>query len=160
MSDVRDLLRSDLRDFAGYRSARVEEFVGDVWLNANESPWPSGADGSTACRRYPEPQPSRLVDALAALYDCTREQILIGRGSDEAIDLVVRASCVPGHDAIVVTPPVFGMYAVATYRMIEAMDLDFLDPLPQVFLGLALAAWLATFVGLLRRLRSGLARGG
>ncbi len=46
-----------------------------------------------------------------------------------------------------------GMYAVATYRMAEALKLEFLDPLPQVFLGLALAAWLATFVGLLRRLR-------
>ncbi|HVV97961.1 MAG TPA: histidinol-phosphate transaminase [Rhodanobacteraceae bacterium] len=128
MSDVRDLLRSDLRDFAGYRSARAEEFVGDVWLNANESPWPSGADGSTACRRYPEPQPSRLVDALAALYDCMPEQILIGRGSDEAIDLVVRASCVPGHDAIVVTPPVFGMYAIAARLAgVRALEVPLLD---------------------------------
>jgi tellurite resistance protein TehA-like permease len=50
-----------------------------------------------------------------------------------------------------------GMYAVATYRMIEAMGLDFLDPLPKVFLGLALFAWLATFVGLLRRIWAGLA---
>ena len=47
-----------------------------------------------------------------------------------------------------------GMYAVATYRMIEAMGLDFLDPVPKVFLALALFAWLATFIGLLRRLRS------
>ncbi|MBS1879558.1 MAG: tellurite resistance/C4-dicarboxylate transporter family protein [Actinobacteria bacterium] len=46
-----------------------------------------------------------------------------------------------------------GMYAVATYRMAEALSLEFLEPLPQVFLGLALAAWAATFVGLLRRLR-------
>jgi len=49
----------------------------------------------------------------------------------------------------------FGMYAVATYRMAEALKLEFLDPIPQVFLGLALAAWLATFFGLLRRLVSG-----
>lgn len=53
-----------------------------------------------------------------------------------------------------------GMYAVATYRMIEAMDLGFLDPVPKVFLGLALFAWAATFLGLLRRLWGGLARAG
>ena len=55
-----------------------------------------------------------------------------------------------------------GMYAVATYRMAEALKLEFLDPIPQVFLGLALAAWLATFLGLLRTLGRGLAarRGG
>ncbi|MBS1676145.1 MAG: hypothetical protein JST08_02050 [Actinobacteria bacterium] len=52
------------------------------------------------------------------------------------------------------------MYAVATYRMIEALGLDFLDPVPRVFLGLALFAWLMTFLGLLRRVRSGLARPG
>lgn len=52
-----------------------------------------------------------------------------------------------------------GMYAVATYRMAEALKLEFLDPLPQVFLGLALAAWLATFVGLLLGLRRNLVAG-
>lgn len=49
----------------------------------------------------------------------------------------------------------FGMYAVATYRMAEALKLEFLDPIPRVFLALALAAWLATFLGLLRRLVRG-----
>jgi len=44
------------------------------------------------------------------------------------------------------------LYAVATYRMIEAMDLDFLNPIPKVFLALALFAWPATFIGLLRRI--------
>ncbi len=53
-----------------------------------------------------------------------------------------------------------GMYAVATYRMAEALKLEFLDPIPQVFLWLALAAWLATFAGLLRRLRGVLTRRG
>src|SRR3546814_13103676 len=46
------------------------------------------------------------------LYDCTPERLLIGRGSDEAIDLMVRAFCRPGVDAVLVTPPVFGMFAV------------------------------------------------
>jgi histidinol-phosphate aminotransferase len=114
MTDILELVREDLRDFAGYRSARSEGRHGEVWLNANESPWPSAADPEAGCQRYPEPQPQPLRAALAALYGCTPERLLVGRGSDEAIDLLVRALCTPGRDAVVVTPPVFGMYAVST----------------------------------------------
>lgn len=112
MSLVTHLLREDLRSFAGYKSARSEALDGDIWLNANESPWPSAADAQGCLRRYPQPQPHALRTALAALYGCAPEQLLIGRGSDEAIDLLVRAFCTPGRDAALVTPPVFGMYAV------------------------------------------------
>ena len=112
MNPLQALLREDLRDFAGYRSARSEALDGLVWLNANESPWPNAVDSSGAVRRYPEPQPQTLRTELAALYECAPEQLLIGRGSDEAIDLLVRAFCTPGRDAVLVTPPVFGMYAV------------------------------------------------
>lgn len=112
MSTVSTLLRSDLRDFVGYRSARTDKLDGDVWLNANESPWANpGASGSDL-RRYPSPQPERLRRALAALYQVSSEQVLAGRGSDEAIDLLLRAFCMPGQDRIVIAPPVFGMYAV------------------------------------------------
>lgn len=113
MSGVLDLVRADLRDFGGYRSARSEDQRGEVWLNANESPWPNAADPHAECQRYPDPQPQALRGALAALYGCLPEQLLVGRGSDEAIDLLVRALCVPGRDAVVVAPPVFGMYAVS-----------------------------------------------
>jgi len=109
---VLDLVRSDLRGFGGYSSARTESLQGDVWLNANESPWANPADGSGSSRRYPDPQPAALRDRLAQLYGCDASQLLIGRGSDEAIDLLVRALCEPGRDAVVVTPPVFGMYQV------------------------------------------------
>ena len=111
-SRVLDLVREDLRDFGGYKSARSEALRGDIGLNANESAWANPADTQASCRRYPDPQPQALRDRLAQLYGCTVDQLLIGRGSDEAIDLLVRALCVPGRDAIVVTPPVFGMYAV------------------------------------------------
>ncbi len=111
-----DLVREDLRDFAGYRSARRDVVSGSVWLNANESPWRSVADAAgddaPGLNRYPEPQPQRLRDALADLYGVRSEQLLIGRGSDEAIDLLVRALCRPQRDAVVIAPPVFGMYAV------------------------------------------------
>lgn len=112
MIDVLSLVREDLRGFAGYSSARSEKLHGDVWLNANESAWPNPADAAASCRRYPDPQPAALRSALAALYGCDASQLLIGRGSDEAIDLLVRALCNPGKDAVVITPPVFGMYAV------------------------------------------------
>ena len=116
-TDVMALVRPDLRAFAGYRSARSESLRGDVWLNANESPWANPADvpSTTAggVRRYPDPQPQALRQALAALYDVTPGQLLAGRGSDEAIDLLVRALCPPGGGAIVITTPTFGMYAVS-----------------------------------------------
>ena len=110
---VLGLVRPDLRGFAGYRSARSDVVQGAVWLNANESAWPSAADPEGRCQRYPEPQPEALRAALAALYGCAPAQLLLGRGSDEAIDLLVRALCRPGEDAVLATPPVFGMYAVS-----------------------------------------------
>ena len=113
MSGVLDLVRADLRDFAGYSSARSEKLDGEIWLNANESAWQNLADAEATCRRYPEPQPPALRDALAALYGVQPAQLIVGRGSDEAIDLLVRATCVAGRDAVLVTPPVFGMYAVS-----------------------------------------------
>ena len=107
------LVREDLRGFAGYSSARTENLDGEIWLNANESAWANPADGGGACRRYPDPQPAALREVLAGLYGVRPEQLLVGRGSDEAIDLLMRATCRAGHDAVLVTPPVFGMYAVS-----------------------------------------------
>jgi len=109
---VNALLREDLRDFGGYRSARSEALTGTVWLNANESAWANPADPAAALRRYPQPQPEALRDRLAQLYGVAPAQLLIGRGSDEGIDLLVRAFCAPGRGRIVIAPPVFGMYAV------------------------------------------------
>lgn len=111
-ASILSLVRADLQAFAGYSSARSSALVGDVWLNANESAWANPADVAGGARRYPDPQPPALRDRLAELYGCSSEQLLIGRGSDEAIDLLVRALCEPGRDAVVTTPPVFGMYAV------------------------------------------------
>ena len=83
-------------------------------LHANESPWRVPGDASGAgLNRYPEPQPHGLVEALAALYGVAASQLLVGRGSDEGIDLLTRAFCAAGRDAVLVCPPTFGMYAVA-----------------------------------------------
>ena len=108
-----DLVREDLRGFAGYGSARRSSATGSIWLNANESAWANPADPDRTAQRYPDPQPRALRDGLAELYGARPEQVLIGRGSDEAIDLLVRALCNPGRDAVVIAPPVFGMYAVS-----------------------------------------------
>lgn len=112
IDDALALVRDDLRAFAGYRSARSERVDGSIWLNANESAWASAADAAGALRRYPAPQPDALRARLAALYGVADEQVLIGRGSDEAIDLLVRAFCRAERDAVTISPPVFGMYAV------------------------------------------------
>ena len=109
---ILDLVREDLRSFAGYSSARSHAVDGSIWLNANESPWANAADADDMLRRYPQPQPEALRMRLAEIYGVRPEQLLIGRGSDEAIDLLVRTLCRAEHDPIVIAPPVFGMYAV------------------------------------------------
>src|SRR5690606_27872305 len=109
---VSALLREDLRDFGGYKSARTDSASGDAWLNANESARANSSDAEGRLRRYPDPQPDALRSRLAALYGIEPAQLLVGRGSDEGIDLLVRTFCVPGRGRIVIAPPVFGMYAV------------------------------------------------
>ena len=128
MNTAQALLRDDLRDFVGYSSARSAATVGDVWLNANESACTNAGDPQGTMRRYPDPQPEALRSALASLYAVTPTQLLVGRGSDECIDLLVRTFCVPGRSHIVIAPPVFGMYAVCARlqgtRVIEVPLVD------------------------------------
>jgi histidinol-phosphate aminotransferase len=105
--------RPEIRALSPYSSARTEASGGSVMLNANESPWPAVVGGNGPLNRYPDPQPAELVARVAALYGVAPAQVLVGRGSDEAIDLLVRAFCRAGDDAVVVSPPTFGMYAVS-----------------------------------------------
>lgn len=87
---------------------------GLVRLHANENPWrPEGDCSSGGLNRYPEPQSSVLASALAHLYGTRAEAVLPTRGSDEGIDLLVRAFCRAGRDSILVSPPTFPMYAFA-----------------------------------------------
>lgn len=109
---VLDLARPNVRAFQPYSSARMEARGGSVLLNANESPWPAFGAEDHDWNRYPDPQPAALVERLATIYAVRPDQVLVGRGSDELIDVLVRAFCVPGSDAIAISPPTFGMYAV------------------------------------------------
>lgn len=112
MSGVAHLLRPELRDFSAYHAASPRRGV--VRLHANESSWRAEWDDTDdGLNRYPDPRPAALVNALGALYGVAPGAILVTRGSDDAIDLLVRAFCRAGRDAVLVCPPTFGMYAVA-----------------------------------------------
>jgi histidinol-phosphate aminotransferase len=106
------LARSDIRELEPYEYAPWDPAL--ERLHANELPWRSSIDTTVAgLNRYPEPQPRALVQALASLYGVSPAELLVARGSDEAIDLLTRAFCRAGADDILVCPPTFGMYAVA-----------------------------------------------
>lgn len=120
---VLDLARPEIRTLQPYSSARMEASGGQIMLNANESAWEPIGEGGAGCNRYPDPQPQTLLQALATLYGVQRDQLFVGRGSDEAIDLLVRAFCRAGQDAIVIQPPTFGMYAVSA-RIQNAAVID------------------------------------
>jgi len=111
LSWVHELARADIVSLAPYEHAAWEPTL--ERLHANELPWGAAEDGSRAgLNRYPEPQPRILIERLAELYAVAPECLLVGRGSDEAIDLLTRGFCRAGRDAVLVCPPTFGMYAV------------------------------------------------
>lgn len=112
IASVLSLVRPEILALAPYSSARKESTGGRVWLDANENPLTPHA-GAPRLNRYPDPQPPELVARLASLYGVAPAQLLVTRGSDEGIDLLLRAFCRSGRDSIVITPPTYGMYAVA-----------------------------------------------
>lgn len=112
MSWLSELARPEIRALRAYEHAAWEP--GHTRLHANELPWRAVGDVSQAgLNRYPEPHPHALTGALAEFYGVAPETVLVGRGSDEAIDLLIRSYCRAGEDAVVICPPTFGMYAVA-----------------------------------------------
>jgi histidinol-phosphate aminotransferase len=112
MTDILALARPDILTLKAYSHASWDPAFDR--LHANELPWRAETDRSQAgLNRYPEPHPHELAAALAALYGVPVVNLLPGRGSDESIDLVVRAFCRAGVDNVIICPPTFGMYAVA-----------------------------------------------
>jgi len=96
-----------------YASARALADSAGILLNANENPWPPAGDDGLALNRYPDPQPAGLKQRLCELYGVELESLLVTRGSDEGIDLLLRVFCRPGMDRVLVCPPCFGMYALS-----------------------------------------------
>ena len=127
--DIEQLARANVRALTPYMSARRLGGNGDVWLNANEFPLPVPFELSQqTLNRYPECQPKIVIERYAAYAGLTPEQVLVSRGADEAIELLMRAFCEPGQDAILFCPPTYGMYSVSAetigieYRTVPALD--------------------------------------
>jgi histidinol-phosphate aminotransferase len=112
MSWITAIARPEIRALRAYEHASWEP--GLTRMHANELPWRSTQDTSVAgLNRYPEPHPHELTAALAAFYGVEACMLLACRGSDEAIDLLIRSYCRAGQDAVMICPPTFGMYGVA-----------------------------------------------
>jgi histidinol-phosphate aminotransferase len=110
--DILKLARPDILTLTPYQHAAWEPSL--ERMHANEMPWRAAGDATHAgLNRYPEPQPDELIAHLAKLYGVEPQQVLAGRGSDEGIDLVVRAFCRAGQDSVLICPPTFGMYKVS-----------------------------------------------
>ncbi|HEY6641250.1 histidinol-phosphate transaminase [Povalibacter sp.] len=112
MIRILDRARPDILTLRPYEHAAWEPSL--ERLHANEMPWRATEDATHAgLNRYPEPQPGELIQHLAELYGVEPRNVLAGRGSDEGIDLLVRAFCRAGTDSVVICPPTFGMYKVS-----------------------------------------------
>ena len=108
MIDLESLVRPNIAALAPYSTAR-DELSGapDIFLDANESPYDNGLN------RYPDPHQKALKARLSEIKGLPAENLFLGNGSDEAIDLVLRVFCEPGRDNIVAIAPSYGMYEVA-----------------------------------------------
>ena len=107
-----NILRSNVKKLIPYSSAR-SEFEGDaqIFLDANENSLGSVLNNNF--HRYPDPLQKQLKQKLSTLKNVPAENIFVGNGSDEAVDLLIRAFCNPGVDNILIFPPTYGMYEVA-----------------------------------------------
>ncbi|SJL83298.1 histidinol-phosphate transaminase [Vibrio palustris] len=108
------LARKQVQALTPYLSARRIGGEGDVWLNANESPYDNEYQLTVSqLNRYSDCQPATLIDAYAEYAGVSSEQVLTSRGADEGIELLIRAFCEAGDDAILYCPPTYGMYAIS-----------------------------------------------
>jgi histidinol-phosphate aminotransferase len=126
--NLNELIRENVKKMQAYSCAR-DEFKGEasVYLDANESPY------NNPYNRYPDPQQWKVKEAIAEIKQLAPEQIFLGNGSDEPIDLLYRAFCEPRKDNVVAIEPTYGMYKVCAevndveYRKVmlnENFDID------------------------------------
>lgn len=112
MISIKNLLRKNILTLTPYSSAR-DEFKGkaDIFLDANENSY--GSPSEEKFNRYPDPMQAELKEKISQIKGVPAENIFIGNGSDEAIDILYRAFCNPGKDSVILTPPTYGMYEVS-----------------------------------------------
>jgi histidinol-phosphate aminotransferase len=126
--NIDTLVRKTIRSMKPYSSAR-DEFKGEaeIFLDANENPYP------TNYNRYPDPLQLQVKKRLGKIKGAKPENIFLGNGSDEGIDLLIRAFCEPNRDSILITEPTYGMYAVCAevnavniqkVTLTESFDID------------------------------------
>jgi histidinol-phosphate aminotransferase len=108
--DINNLVRENVKSMKPYSSARDEfedfDTANMVFLDANENPFQNGVN------RYPDPQQSSVKVVLVKQRNINSNQILLGNGSDEVLDLIFRAFCEPKIDNVITLPPTYGMYSV------------------------------------------------
>ena len=108
--DINNLIRENVKSMKPYSSARDEfedfDTADMIFLDANENPFQNGVN------RYPDPQQSNVKTVLAKQKNVNPNQILLGNGSDEVLDLIFRAFCEPKVDNVITLPPTYGMYGV------------------------------------------------
>jgi len=119
--DLQRLIRPNVAKLTPYSSAREEfkmENLETIFLDANENPY------DTELNRYPDPQQLDVKSELAKSHNITTDNVLLGNGSDEILDLLIRAFCEPATDAIIILPPTYGMYGVlAETNNIEIIEI-------------------------------------
>lgn len=107
--NINNLVRENIKNIQSYSSAR-DEFTEStsemVFLDANENPFENGVN------RYPDPQQKSVKEKLSELKNVSTDNILLGNGSDEVLDLIFRAFCEPNKDEVIILPPTYGMYKV------------------------------------------------
>jgi histidinol-phosphate aminotransferase len=120
--NLNSLIRSNIKNLKPYASARDEFKDVDtkkVFLDANENPFENGVN------RYPDPQQLQLKIVISELKQIPVNQILLGNGSDEVLDLIFRAFCEPNKDNIITLPPTYGMYEVlANINAVEMISVS------------------------------------
>ena len=107
--NLADWARPEMLALKPYTSARDTFTAAEgewTFLDANENP------NATEVNRYPDPNQTELKKVIANLRGCDQDQLLIGNGSDEVLDLIIRAFCTPYKDDMLIMPPTYGMYAV------------------------------------------------
>lgn len=110
--DLNNLLRDNIKKLVPYSSAR-DEFSGEasIYLDANENSL--GSPLRKWYNRYPDPLQKKVKEKLSSIKGVPVENMFIGNGSDECIDVLIRAFCDPGKDNIIICPPTYGMYEVS-----------------------------------------------
>ena len=108
--NINNLIRENIKTLKPYSSARDEykdaTIVEMIFLDANENPFENGVN------RYPDPQQHKVKELLSEMKGIDKQNILLGNGSDEVLDLIFRVFCEPNQDNIITLPPTYGMYSV------------------------------------------------